>query len=318
MYAAGAGVYNLDTAQARNINAQTVTAFNDYVARAALESNYMYNARKDANIKKDRALYDARQRKIRNNPDQHDIDNGDALNAAVTDLNNPKIGPSAVRYAGAPISASLIAQVPFFYASEVVTFILDGVRKSVKWPDVFEGNRFADDEKAFDELAARLRREADEGEVKPKSLREALRFIGDLRAKLDAAPLPDPDDQKEAEKFLTSCTSLLGMLKKPDIQPALLDLRKIKDTTVGNLLGFMHAYNLRFGPATTPKERQTYHQLYPILAQTRDQVLAAAQLDGGPTAGGDPNNAHNFFQNLNQARTQGGSSRQPPRPGNVR
>jgi len=319
MYAAGAGVYNMDTAQARSINANTVMKFNDYVAGAALQSNYMYNARKNTNFQKDKSLYNAHEKHLRDNPDQRDIDDGDALNAAVTDLSNPKLSASAVRAASsAQVPASLIAEVPFVYASERVTFMLDGVRKSVKWPDVFEDKRFAADEKAFDALAAKLRSEAQDGEVKPRSLREAKAFVNDLRAKLDAQPLADPDDQKDAVKFLTSCASLLDMLQKPDIQPALLDLRKLTDTTVGNLLGFMHAYNLRFGAANTPKEKSAYQRLYALLDQTRDEVLAAAQVDGAPAAQPDPNQAHEFFQSLNQARGQGGNAPRPPQPGNAR
>ena len=92
-----------------------------------------------------------------------------------------------------------------------------------------------------------LRKEAADGEISPKTLRDAKNFVNELRAKVEAQPLTDPLDQKEAMKFLTACTSLLGLLEKPDIQPAILELRKVTDTTIGNLLGFMHAYNLRFG-----------------------------------------------------------------------
>jgi hypothetical protein len=311
VYAAGAGMYNLDTAQARSINADTVMRFNDYVANAALQSAYMYNARKDAQIRENKAMYNQRQQKIRDNPDRIDIEKGDALNAAVDDLNNPKIGPSSVSAANAPIPATLIAAVPFVYASERVTFMLDDLRKSVKWPEVFEDKRFADDEKTFDKIREKVRNEADQGDVNPRTLRDANRFLDDLRGRLEAQPLADPLDQKDAMTFLTSCTSLLGLLEKPDIRPAIADLRKVSDTTVGNLLGFMHAYNLRFGAATTPKERQAYQQLYPILDQTRDQILAAAQV-GGATAGNtNPQHAHAFFQGLNQARKPGGSA---PRP----
>jgi len=319
MYAAGAGVYNMDTAQARSINANTVMKFNDYVAGAALQSNQMYNERKHTNFQKNKELYSAHEKHLRDNPDQRDIEDGDALNAAVTDLSNPKLSESAVRAATtATVPASLIGEVPFVYAAERVTFMLDDVRKSVKWPDVFEDKRFGDDEKRFDELAAKLRKEAADGEVKPHSLREAKAFVDDLRAKLDAQPLADPDDQKDAVKFLTSCTSLLEMLQKPDIAPALLDLRKLKDTKLANLLGFMHAYNLRFSAATTPKERSAYQQLYALLDETRDQVLAAAQLDGAPAGRPDPNQAHEYFQSLNQARGQGGKAPRPPQPGSGR
>ncbi len=317
MYAMGAGVYNLDTAQARSINADTVTRFNDYVAKAALESNYMYNARKSAQIQHNKAMYNERQRKVRENPDRIDIEKGDALNAAVDDLNNPKIGPSAMRAAKAPVPASLIASVPFVYASERVTFMLDDLRSSVKWPEVFEDKRFADDEKAFDKIRDRVRSEADEGEVNPRTLRDANRFLDSLRSRLETRPLADPLDQKDAMNFVTSCTYLLGLLQKPDIRPALADLRKVSDTTVGNLLGFMHAYNLRFSAATTPKERQAYQQLYAILDQTRDEVLAAAQIGGATGGKTNPQNASEFFRSLSQAQKKRGNSPQPPQPGNA-
>jgi len=314
MYAMGAGVYNLNTAQARSINADTVMRFNDYVANAALESAYMYNARKDAQIRHNKAMYNSRQQKVRENPDRIDIEKGDALNAAVDDLNNPKIGPSAIRAAKAPVPASLIASVPFAYASERVTFMLDDLRSSVKWPEVFEDKRFADDEKEFDKIRDKVRSEADEGDVNPRTLREANRFLDDLRARLEAHPLADPLDQKDAMNFVTSCTSLLGLLQKPDIRPALADLRKVKDTTIGNLLGFMHAYNLRFSAATTPKERQAYQQLYAILDQTRDEVLAAAQVGGATGGKTNPQQAQDFFQSLNQAKKQRGAAPAPPPP----
>ncbi len=108
------------------------------------------------------------------------------------------------------------------------------------------------------------------------------------------------------------------MLQKPDIQPALLDLRKVQDTTIANLLGFMHAYNLRFGAASTPKARSAFQQLYALLDQTRDAVLAAAQVEGAPTGRPDPNEVHEFFQSLSQARGKGGNAPRPRQPGNGR
>jgi hypothetical protein len=314
MYAAGAGMYNLDTAQARSINADTVMRFNDYVANAALQSAYMYNSRKAANIQHNKEMYNARQRMLRDNPDRVDIENGNALNAAVDDLNNPKIGDSALRASRTPVSASLIAEVPFVYASERVTFMLDHIREAVKWPEVFENKQFVEDEKTFDALRAKIRKEADEGEVKPKTLRDANNFLDALRAKVDANPLPDPLDQKDALNFISTGSSLIGMMQKPDIQPALLDLRKVSDTTIGNLLGFMHAYNLRFGAATTPKERQAFHRLWEILDGTRDEVLAAAGIKDMPGGRMNPQHAHDFFQGLNQARKPSGNAPQPPKP----
>ncbi len=212
------------------------------------------------------------------------------------------------------MSASLIATVPFVYASERVTLMLDDLRASIKWPEVFEDVQFADDKKTFDDLVAHIRQEANEGDVSDKSMRKARAFGQNLRKKLQEQPLKDPADQKEATRFLTACTSVMGLLEKPNIRPAILGLRKVQDTMVGNLLGFMHVYNLRFGPAKTVPEKQAYQQLFGILDQTHDQVLAEARLERSARASGSGNAkaATDFFQNLEQGRQSPG--RHPHRP----
>jgi len=316
-FAMGAGMYNLATAQANSIDADTTMRFNDYVAQVTRESARIHAERRDQRIARNRSLYDARQKQLRENPTRRDIELGDALNAAVADLDDPRLGRSALRAAGAPVPASLIADVPFINAAERVTFMLDDLRGSIKWVDVFEDERFANDKKTFDDLVARMQSEAYEGDLSPIILREARGFVNDLRAKLDAKPLKDPNDQKEALRFITGVTSLLGLLAKPNIGPAILELKKIQDTMIGNLLGFMHTYNLRFGPATTPKQRQAYDRLFEIIDQTRDQILAEAKLDDKTAAKLDPSAATDFFQKLDKGRSRAGVSIQPRRPGNA-
>jgi len=315
-FAMGAGIYNLKTAQAMSIDADTAMKFNDYVAQVTREEARIYAERVDQRIARNRSLYDARQKQLRENPTRRDIDTGDALNAAVADLNDPRIGSSALRAVKAPVPASLIAEVPFINASQRVTLMLEGLRGSIKWPDVFDDQRFANDQKTFEDLAARIRKEASDGDVPAQSMREARGFVNDLRARLEAQPLKDPAHQKEALKFITACTWLLGLLEKPNIGPAILELRKIQDTMVGNLLGFMHAYNLRFGAATTPKQRQVYDELFAILDRTRDQILAEAKLDSTPPPNANPSNATDFFQKLDQGRSRAGASPQPAPPRN--
>jgi hypothetical protein len=297
-YAMGAGAYNLSTAQARSINADTAMRWNEYVYQSNLEATRRYTTRKNAEIEKNKALYEAHQRKLRENPEPREVENGDALNAAVTDLNDPRLSSSAMRAAAnAPVPASVIAEIPFLYASERITIMLDGIRESIKWPDVFE-NRFADAQKQFDDLRMKIREESQDGDVSEKAVRDAKRFVADLRSKIEAEPLKLSYDQKEAMTFINSCESILDLLQKPDIGPALLELRKVTDTTIGNLLGFMHAFNLRFGPAQTPKQRQFYRQLWEILDQTRDKVLAEAKL-GSPYSGrAKPTDATGFLQGL--------------------
>ncbi len=302
IFAMGAGIYNLKTAQANNIDAQTAMKFNDYVADVTRESARIHAERVNRQIARNRALYDARQRQLRESPTLRDIETGDALNAAVADLSDPRIGISALRAYSAPVPASLIAEVPFVNAAERVTLMLDGLRTSIKWPEVFEDPRFSSDQKTFDELVARLREESYEGELSPRSLRDASTFVNNLQAKVEAQPLKDPLDQKDALKFVKAATSLIRLLERPNIQPAILELKKIQDTRIANLLGFISAYNLRFGAATTIKERQAFRQLFELLDQTRDQILAEAKIDTKAPAPAGPSDASNFFDKVNQNR----------------
>jgi hypothetical protein len=314
-YAMGAGMYNLDTAKARSINTDTAIRWNQYVFESTMEAAQRHAARTNAAIAKNQSLYNQLQQQLRDNPDRRQIENGDALNAAVSDLSDPRLGSSALRAATAPVPASLIAEVPFVNAAERVTIMLEGIRQSIKWPEVFEDQRFANDQKTFDDLRAKIRGEVSQsGEISARTLREARSFMDGLRAKVEAQPLKDPNDQKDAMSFITSCTSLLDLMEKPDIGPALVELKKVTDTTIGNLLGFMHVYNLRFGPATTPKQRQVYNQLYGILDQTRDAVLAEAKLDNTATAHASPSAASDFLQNVNQGRSRKRGTPRPPQP----
>ena len=298
----GAGIYNMETAQANNINAQTAMMYNNYVASATQSSARMHAAKVNQDFAKDQSLYDAHQKRLRENPGRHEIENGDALNLAVADLSDPRLGSAALRAENVQVQASLIAEVPFQVAADRVSFMLDDFRSSVKWPEVFEEDRFTSDKKTFDDVVARIRQEGHEGDIRHKTLREAKGFVRDLTAKLESQPLKDPDDQADAMKFVTTYKSMLALLENPDIEPAMLELRKIQDTKVGNLLGFMHAYNLRFGAATTLKEREAYQRLFAILDQTRDQVLGEAKLDSQPAISASASHAADFYQNMGRGR----------------
>jgi hypothetical protein len=296
-------MYNYDTALANQLNAQTFMQLNDYWAQVAHEAAFMHHARVHQEFLRDKTLYDKHIQNLRDNPSPQQIANGDALNQAVRDLSDPRLSESsAMRAANAPIEAKTIAEVPFQNASEHITIMLDQLRSAFKWPEVFEEERFANDKKLFDDIVTRMRKEDEEGEISDKTLREARSLVNDLRTKITARPLKDEDDQKQANKFINACSVLIGMLNKPDTRAALAELRKVpKDTTIGNLLGFMHAYNLRFGPATSIKQQQIYRKLYADLDQTRDQILSEAKLDAKKMPSAHPRVITDFYGNIRVA-----------------
>ena len=89
--------------------------------------------------------------------------------------------------------------------------------------------------------------------------------------------------------YLRNLKAHLKMMKSSNFDLALKDLENHKTTTVGHLVAFMHAYNLRFGPATTQDEKATYRTLYPILRGERDKVFARLSSGGAtPSAAGAP------------------------------
>ena len=69
------------------------------------------------------------------------------------------------------------------------------------------------------------------------------------------------------------------MFETPAIGVLLAGVENRPEATVGDLLGFMSAYNLRFGASTTLAQQQVYRSLFPMISQLRAQVAA----DAGPT-----------------------------------
>jgi hypothetical protein len=51
----------------------------------------------------------------------------------------------------------------------------------------------------------------------------------------------------------------------------LAQLDDSKNRTVGDLIAFMHVYNLRFGPATSDRQTEIYSRLVPALTAIRDE-----------------------------------------------
>ena len=55
----------------------------------------------------------------------------------------------------------------------------------------------------------------------------------------------------------------------------LAQLDEGKERTVGDLIAFMNAYNLRFGPATSDRQIEIYRPLLPLLKAIRDEAGCA-------------------------------------------
>jgi len=311
----GAGIYNRETAIARSINTDTLMRWNQYVYLSQREATREYFARRNAAIAKDKNAYDALMKRMQENPTAHDVENGDALNAALDQLSDPRIHSSALRMADTPISARSIRDIPFTNASDGVSFSLSQLKASSQWPAVLLEPRFSGERAEFETLVDEIRKENTEnGPISPGTISKLRGVIARLRDKLAAMPLEDTAENQEALKFVKTATALTRLLEKPEIDEVLNELKKIEKTTVGNLLAFMQTFNLRFAPAATPRQRMVYNELYPVLAQTRDRIISEAKLDNTVTDMAGKAKPHDFFSAMDLDHIEGKKKVPTPPP----
>jgi hypothetical protein len=284
-YNMGAGIYNRETAIARSINADTYMRLNEYFYEAHLQATKEYWAKKNADLAKAKNAYDLHQERVEKNPTVLDVENGDALNRALDQLTDPRLGSSTIRMATGQVDSDLIRDIPFRNNTEGVTIVLSELKKATKWPTALYDRRFAEDKKNFEEIVDRARKEDEEGDISPETIAKAHALISSLRSKLETMPIADPAENQAALNFVKTLGGLIHLLEQPDTKQVIDELRKVKTTSLANLLGFMHAFNLRFGPATTPREKIVYGKLYPLLDETRDHVISEAKLDSSNRKG---------------------------------
>ena len=141
-------------------------------------------------------------------------------------------------------------------------------------------------------------KEDEDGEVSSDTLKTAHNLVNGLRAKLAAEPLEGIKAREDANKFLKTLAGLVRLLERPDTTDAFNQLRTIQTTTLGNLIAFMEIYNLRFGAATTPRQRAVYRDLFAKIDAVRDQVVKQVKAEENPSFLSNLNPVFDFFSQL--------------------
>jgi hypothetical protein len=276
--AAGAGQYNQQTAVANSINADTVMRYNQYMYLAQQESNRREYARNERKIGRTNATAAETADRLRDRPDQGDIDRGDALNVLLDDLSSPALlQSSALRLAGGELDSAMVREVPFRNASEAVTICLDQLTDKDRFPELLRSKALTGEREAFIAAVRDARRQAQEqGEISTDAVRAVQATGTALFAKAKSPKIvATPAARNEALNYLKGMAALAKIAENPDVLRGLKELKQIEKTHVANLIGFMHTYNLRFGPADTPEQRSAYRAIYPVFKGDRDRIYAA-------------------------------------------
>jgi hypothetical protein len=296
VFAAGAGFYNKQTAIADSINTDTVMRWNEYMHEVQMNSGRILQKRREERRERNLNLSDAIQKRLRDNPEPRDVLRGDALNVAFDEIDDPRVYVKALQGAKVRIGGEKIRNIPFRYAAAAITVgihqLATGTLPTPLLRPDFEADREALkalDQQIFEQIA-------DDKDPDPATVKKLLAAIYAIEEKA-AKILPNNSlERKQADKYLKALHGLVVMLKTPAIDDIVAGVEKRPDATLGELLSFMNAFNLRFGVASTPQQQEVYRFLYPKLVELRDQVAPALATSAPPQPRGTA--AEDFFSVL--------------------
>lgn len=275
--AAGLGVYNLDTAKAESINVDTAIRADMYLASVFREARENWMALDKEREARWKANYEKIRDRIRSNPEALDVFTGNALNAALEQLNDPKIQEASLRSVPVAIPREMLRRIPFKLDEKGLIFSLQRLKGKgrTSWPVAFQNPSYAPERRAFDRAIDRAMEQMIDGRILNEAIAAYEEAVNDLTKKLERDPDARPPDRRytEAKTRLNEMAKATTLLKTTKIQPVMADLDRYTGRTVNDLREFMQAHNLRFAAAESDDERRLYVDLFAALDQVRLVVV---------------------------------------------
>ncbi len=296
-YAMGAGFYNRETAVANSINTDTVMRWNQYVYESQKEANRLHHGKLALERLQTNQAADQIRDRLRNNPEPRDIYRGDAMNVALDEINDPRVYTKALEGAKAKVAPQTIRDIPFQYAAAAITISIHQISKNP--PAVLLTPEFEAERTAFKALGQGVRKDIEDGKTPdPEAIRKLLELVNQTEDKVQKTVQAGTRQRTEADRYLKALHGLIVMLQSPAIDLLTAGLENRPEANLGELLTFMNAFNLRFGVASTPQQRQAYDALFPRLVALRNQVAPALASTSTPAQAPSGSEAHDFFSGM--------------------
>jgi hypothetical protein len=277
-FAVGAGVYNELTARAEAAHAETLWRTDQYAYLSRREANRIYRERIRARRDRISQAREETYRRLSDHPTLRDIDSGDALNVALDLLRDPRVSLHVLKIlkgGRARLRGPLVRELPFHYAPAAITFTVDQVLRDGP-PAVLRGGAFAAERDALAAFTAGVRKELEEREeLRPETIARGLDLIRATQVKVEDALPARTAARRAAGTYLESLSILCRLLGTPAADIVLAGADGRPETRLGELLEVMSLHGLRFGVASTPRQRLAYARFYPLLASWRDEVRPA-------------------------------------------
>jgi hypothetical protein len=271
----GIGLYNLNTAQANSINVDTTIRWNEYVT--------MYFARENqAKAEYRHAVWDRNEEKrkaiverIRSEPQERDLQNGDALNALLEGLNDPRIHESSFRSSRVPLAADAVRYVPFRIDAEGAEFSMIRMlpRGAGKWPVALQDARFDRARRVYERAVDAALEQQSSGKMSLEVIRGVKEAVEGLSRAHAVEELPGKEQlYRDARASILKLQAMAKLLESTKVERVMGEIDGYAGTTVNDLRIFMQQHKLRFGAASSPEERRLYPVLYEALLAQKQMM----------------------------------------------
>jgi hypothetical protein len=275
----GAGLYNLNTAQAYSITVDANIRGDTYLSNVAQYQRELNQRLLNESIARQKKNYEARREQIRDHPEQYDVFTGTALNTAFEQMNDPSISPSSRRTAKVPIPPEMIRRIPFKLDQKGLMFSFQRLtaRGKGKWPVAFQQEAYASDVKEYEKAIDKAIDEMVDGKVNNSTITQYDQAVQALLVKLDgeyAGRMSDPR-YGEARRRIRQMEAVLGLMKARKAQDVMAGIDRYNGTTVEDLRDFMDKHHLKFAQVDdeSAEERELYVSLFTSIQQMRDLVV---------------------------------------------
>ncbi len=158
-----------------------------------------------------------------------------------------------------------------------MTIVLSQVKAATKWPAALEGDRFVDDKKVFEEIADKARKEDEEGDISPDTLRKAHDLVSSLRP--SSKPCRSTLKDSQEARGLSRRWRAWSRCSKRPIPSGPRSVADGQDH-VARQPDRVHA---RLQPEVRrrhdPPSTHIYDHLYPLLDEVRDRIMRESKVD---------------------------------------
>ncbi len=235
-YARGRGAYLVDEANARSINADTMLKWNNALRarQAALKAEEDKQKAKDDVERKERA-------------EERNLENGSKLNDLLTTIYVDDPSASKSRKSRTPLASSVLREIPFEWDTEAITICIDQMTAEGSLPFALRDSAYSAERANLRKVVEHAIKEDVKGDVSYDTKKDVFDAIKRFRAKFKQVVDDSDPGYEAAEEYFVTLGSLTKLLGDSNMRAILTELAGRPEVPVGELIAFMHAFNLRFG-----------------------------------------------------------------------